>query len=51
MNNPSLPLHTPTTNHNHLTQVFYFSDMKDGYKANSRLIGLRGKRVSDMGQE
>lgn len=27
-------------------QVFYFSDMKEGYKANSRLMGLRGKRVS-----
>lgn len=26
-------------------QVFYFSDMKEGYKANSRLMGLRGKRV------
>jgi hypothetical protein len=26
-------------------QVFYFKDMKEGYKANSRLMGLRGKRV------
>jgi hypothetical protein len=25
--------------------VFYFKDMKEGYKAKSRLMGLRGKRV------
>jgi len=29
-------------------KVFYFSDMKEGYKANSRLMGLRGKRRSQF---
>jgi len=29
-------------------QVFYFSDMKEGYKTNSRLMGLRGKRVRSV---